>query len=351
MGCHLLFRRRAAPNSRPRRRRGRQVRTRRRSASSPPHANHSRSAWRQAPRESCGRSQGESAAFRFRSRQSARLQVESRTASRRGTAIFSHRANSACISDNDERGAAFAGIEFIRKPHRKHTDDQHHPSRARCFSRQHALFASCRQSDNRSARAERLARQHANRKPARAGRNRTRSARRAARLGQLPCPVNANRRRGCAAGFRAAARSVVHTQADAARACRSGASAVAGQPRSQQLGKLRRRRLARQARASAAHRFRRRLTRKNWRWHACAPGCATASQHPRLSERRFPRQRQRPLRSICSSNRRFAPRLRRRRTASARLGRRQSPLWQRTRQQGNWSRRSARPGFFRSSTK
>jgi hypothetical protein len=50
-------------------------------------------------REGCGRSQTESAALRFRRRQSARLQTESRTASRRRPAFRSRRAHSAC----DER--------------------------------------------------------------------------------------------------------------------------------------------------------------------------------------------------------------------------------------------------------
>ncbi len=55
------------------------------------------------------------------------------------------------------------------------------------------------------------------------------------------------------------------------------------------------------------------------------------------------------LREALPSGNRSSARLERR-AASAGPRRRQSPLWQRTRQQGNRSRRSARPGFFRSST-
>src|ERR1039458_2540711 len=70
---HLLLRRRIAANPGPGRRAVRQIRARRRPASPPPHADHPRSARRQAQRESCGRSQGKSASFRFRGRQSPGL--------------------------------------------------------------------------------------------------------------------------------------------------------------------------------------------------------------------------------------------------------------------------------------
>ena len=71
------------------------------------------------------------------------------------------------------------------------------------------------------------------------------------------------------------------TQAVAARPRRRRATAVAGQPRSQQLGKLRHWRRARQSRASATLRVRRRVTRKIWRWRPYAPGCAASGQHRR----------------------------------------------------------------------
>ena len=91
-------------------------------------ADHQSRARRQAQRKSCGRSQNKSAAFRFRGRQSARLQTESRTTARRRPAFFSHRTNAA--SNDDERSAAFARSDFIGKAGPKHSDDQHHPSRA-----------------------------------------------------------------------------------------------------------------------------------------------------------------------------------------------------------------------------
>ncbi len=68
--------------------------------------------------------------------------------------------------------------------------------------------------------------------------------------------------RSCATGFRAPARCVVRVQADVARPRRHRAAAVAGQPRSQQLGKLQHWRLARETRASAAQRVRWRFTGK-----------------------------------------------------------------------------------------
>ncbi len=158
MGRHLLLRRRTAANPRSRRSRGRQVGTRRRSASPPSHPDHPRGARRQARRESCGRSQDQPAPFRFRRRQSARLQSESRTTARRRIALHSHRANSA----RDERCAARAGVERIGKTQPERPDDQRRPSRTRSFSRQHAHFARVEHvASISSARAECLARQDA----------------------------------------------------------------------------------------------------------------------------------------------------------------------------------------------
>ena len=67
---------------------------------------------------------------------------------------------------------------------------------------------------------------------------------------------------------------------------RHRAAPVAGQPRSQQLGKLQHRRFARQARASATNRVWRRFTGKIRRGRAYASGCPASSQHRRsgLSE-------------------------------------------------------------------
>ncbi len=41
-------------------------------------------------------------------------------------------------SAGDERGAAFAGTKFIRKPKVEHADPQHHSTRAECLARQDA---------------------------------------------------------------------------------------------------------------------------------------------------------------------------------------------------------------------
>ena len=124
----------------------------------------------------------------------------------------------------DQRGAARAGIEVIGKPESKRTDRQRRPARTRSFSRHNAHFANVEHA-NRSARAERLARHNANRKSARDADYRTNviapaSARRAARPGQFPRADDPNRRRGCAPGFRAPARCIVHAQVVVARSRR-----------------------------------------------------------------------------------------------------------------------------------
>src|SRR6266436_2060955 len=150
-----------------------------------------RAGGQQAQRKSCGRSQNKSAAFRFRGRQSARLQIESRTAARRRPAFFSHRTSAA--SNDDECRAAFAGIKFLFLPNQlKRSDDQRHPSRARSFSHSHAHLANP-ELVNRPSRPECFARQNADRQPARADRRCTGSTRRAARFGRFPCPADAKR--------------------------------------------------------------------------------------------------------------------------------------------------------------
>ena len=114
-------------------------------------------------------------------------------------------------------------------------------------------------ADNRPASAQCLARQDAHRRPARAHRRRPRSTGRPARPGQFPRAPDSGRRGDCATGFRARARHLLTIEGDAPRPRSRRASAVAGHPRSQQLGKLRYRRLAPQARTAAANCIGRRL--------------------------------------------------------------------------------------------
>ena len=113
VGRHLLLGRRTAADAGPRRRAGRQNRTRRRPASPPSHADHPRGARRPARETVVDAPKTQSAAFRFRSRQPARVQTESRTAARRRPAFVSHRARPA----RDEPGSARARTEFIGQPH------------------------------------------------------------------------------------------------------------------------------------------------------------------------------------------------------------------------------------------
>jgi hypothetical protein len=110
MGRHLLFRRRTAANARPGRRAGRQVRTRRRSASPPPHqtirvARGDKPAERVVDAPKVNLPHSDSAVANLLA-----FKPNPGPPPAEGLAFRSRRAHAAC----DERGGAFAGIEAHR---------------------------------------------------------------------------------------------------------------------------------------------------------------------------------------------------------------------------------------------